>query len=83
MSKKNQQSEVAEAATSDVKKPALPEETFADEKGNEYKFIVHKFNVPGHGVLTAQEALENAEVLAFLISEKSGVIQLISKGGEK
>lgn len=39
-----------------------------------YEFVVVKFFVPGFGEFTPEAALENEEVLAYLVAEKSQVI---------
>lgn len=84
MARKTKQSGVVEAATPDVEtkaeatetKPQLPADTF-EADGVEYRFVIAKFNIPGIGVLTAQEALENEEALARLVEVKSSVIEKV------
>ncbi len=62
----------------------LPTETFyADDI--EYRFIHGKFRIPDHqsnppgiaGEYTAEEALQNEDLLAYLVEIKSGVIQAV------
>lgn len=62
----------------------LPKETFfADDI--EYKFIIPKFRIPDSesnptgvaGDYTAEEALQNEDLLAYLVEIKSGVIQAV------
>lgn len=85
MARKTKQSGVVEAATPDTEKkveatetkPELPTEPF-EADGVEYRFVIAKFNIPGIGVLTAQEALENPEALAILVQVKSSVIEKVS-----
>lgn len=55
----------------------LPTKKFTVDKVN-YKFVVAKFNVPGFGELTAKEALTDEKVLAYLVKEKSGVIEEVA-----
>ena len=54
--------------------PALPADCF-EVDGKTYRFIIKKFQLPGFGVLTALEAMTEPEVLAYLVKEKSSVIE--------
>lgn len=49
----------------------------------EYEFVIGKFQIPGIGELTAEEALENDQALAELVERKSAVIkEVVKKGGK-
>lgn len=70
----------AEAATK--KKLEIPTETFKSD-GVEYRFKRAQFIVPGHGKMTAAEALENDEALAVLVVNESSVIEVVAKKAGK
>lgn len=50
-------------------------------KGEEktFEIITPKFIVPGLGVMTAEEASENAEALAYMVENNVGSIREIEK----
>lgn len=53
------------------------------KKDKVYEIVTPKFIVPGHGVMTAQEAAKNAEVLAYLVEANGGTIREVTKEGEE
>lgn len=46
--------------------------------GKNYRFIIFKFYIPGFEESTAKEALLNKDALAYLVKEKSGVIEEVA-----
>lgn len=46
--------------------------------GKLYKFVIFQFIVPGFEEGTALEAKTNPDLLAYLVAEKSGVIEEVA-----
>lgn len=43
--------------------------------GKKYRFVIHRFQVPGFEESTPMEAKTNEALLQYLVAEKSGVIE--------
>lgn len=70
------------------KKNSTPDVLKFNADGDEYQFKSPSVNIPGKGVLTAKQCMEDEEALAILVSKRSGVIRRVepsdskSKGGK-
>ncbi len=68
---------------SDKNKTPLTFKAKVGDFENEYEFVIHKFQIPGIGELTSEQALENEQALAALIERKSAVIKEIGSVSTK
>ena len=59
------------------KKPTIRFKAKVNGKEKTFEFVLHKFIVPGIGLMTSAEAAKNKAALAHLVSVKSGVIEEI------
>jgi hypothetical protein len=53
-----------------------------DGKEKVYKITYPRLNIPGVGILTAEEAANNPEAVTKLITNGSSFIEEVEKGGE-
>jgi len=67
-----------------AKKKSEDKKTFQAELDGmvyEFEFVAHKFIVPGKGTVTSDQALEDEEIIARLVSKESGVIKKVKEVG--
>lgn len=57
-----------------TKPPTIPEKSFTVD-GRQFRFTKAQFYAPGHGKMTAEEAMTQKDVQVDLVKRKSGVIR--------